>query len=48
MAFIWILALYLMADVMGRGHDGDGSEDPPRLGGRLRGQHEEDGNNVLL
>ncbi|KAJ9559778.1 hypothetical protein OSB04_004938 [Centaurea solstitialis] len=42
MAFIWILALYLMADVMGRGHDGDGSEDPPRLGGRLRGQHEED------
>ncbi|KAJ9542126.1 hypothetical protein OSB04_028632 [Centaurea solstitialis] len=42
MAFIWILALYLMADVMGRGHDGDGSEDPPCLGGRLRGQHKED------
>ena len=33
---------------MARGHDGDGGEDSPRPGGRPRGQHEEDGNYVLL
>lgn len=44
MAFIWTIVFYLMADVMARGHDGDGSEDPPPPGGQLRGQHEVDGN----
>lgn len=33
---------YLMVDVMARGHDGDGHEDPPPPGGRVRSQHEVD------
>ena len=33
-----------MADVIqGRGHGGDGADDPPPPGGFGRGQHEEDG-----
>lgn len=42
MAFIWIIILYLMADVMGRGHGGDGREDPPPPFGGGRGQHQLD------
>ncbi|KAL4568843.1 hypothetical protein LXL04_024460 [Taraxacum kok-saghyz] len=42
MMMIWYIVLHLMADVMGRGHGGDGAEDPPPPHGRERGQHEMD------
>ena len=40
---VWLLFMFTMAAVMGRGHGGDGAEDPPFPGGRGPGQHEQDG-----
>ncbi|CAI9287429.1 unnamed protein product [Lactuca saligna] len=42
MGFSWAILLYVMADVMGLGHGGDGAEDPPPPVGFGRGQHEQD------
>ena len=42
MVSIWIFLMYVMVDVMGRGHGGDGAEDPPHPFGRGEGQHEMD------
>lgn len=42
MVSLWIILLYVMADVMARGHGGDGSEDPPPPTGRGGGHHERD------
>mgnify|MGYP001547687858 FL=1 len=43
MGFSWAILLYVMADVMGLGHGGDGAGDPPPPVGFGRGQHEQDG-----
>ena len=43
MGFSWTILFYVMADVMGLGHGGDGVGDPPPPGGFGRGQHEQDG-----
>ncbi|KAD2804950.1 hypothetical protein E3N88_38327 [Mikania micrantha] len=43
MISLWIVLVSCMADVMqGRGHGGDGAEDPPPPGGFGRGHHEAD------
>ncbi|KAL8224119.1 hypothetical protein R6Q57_019594 [Mikania cordata] len=43
MISLWYVLVYVMADVMpGRGHGGDGAEEPPPLGGFGRGHHEAD------
>ncbi|KAJ0496620.1 putative transcription factor interactor and regulator CCHC(Zn) family [Helianthus annuus] len=41
---LWFVFLYLMADVMPRGHGGDGAGDPPNPDPFRRGTHETDGN----
>ena len=33
MLSLWIVLVYMMADVIGRGHGGDGAEEPPPPGG---------------
>ncbi|KAJ0800100.1 hypothetical protein HanPI659440_Chr03g0099111 [Helianthus annuus] len=39
----WALLVYLMADVMGMGHGGDGAGDqPPGCGGFCPGNHQQD------
>ena len=43
MMTIWFLFMYTMAIVMGRGHGGDGVEDPPLPSGRDAGYQEQDG-----
>ena len=40
---VWLLFMFTMAAVMGRGHGGDGAEDPPFPGGRGPGQYEQVG-----
>ena len=42
MVSFWILLLYVMTDVMARGHGGDGAEDPPPPVGRGGRHHEAD------
>ncbi|KAD4180501.1 hypothetical protein E3N88_29092 [Mikania micrantha] len=39
---LWIVLAILMADVMPRGHGGDGDDDPTPPGGYRRGVHEDD------
>lgn len=45
---LWILLGYLMADVIGLGHGGDGAgNDPPGGGGfDQHGHHEQDGKSI--
>lgn len=39
---IWVVFAYMMADVMPRGHGGDGAGDSPPRDGFGRGSHEQD------
>ncbi|MFS8021338.1 hypothetical protein Hanom_Chr16g01426251 [Helianthus anomalus] len=42
MMSLWFVFVYLMADVVPRGHESDGAGDPPSLDPFRRGTHETD------